>query len=289
MRPPSVLREYIQKKTAGGSSRIISNSSFSKRGATTLVATTAAGAAVLTSVDADADADVDDDDDDAHELSTPSWPPNEASSATTFKDFVDIKSSTNIIQRSYWFRWRVQGLSKFNRIHLIFLWLSFYPVILQLEEEEEEVLGVFLTMPLQKSLVICTFLQTVCVSHQKAYHLCNNTNFHSYQNFTQKSVAANGWLLFQIKTWSQMSHHNIRLSQLHILTICCSRLGLFASYQKHNIMVITCTFITITNWTICRGRWMGLFQIQSRLTRPITLNLHMSKLDKFVYNNRVFV
>lgn len=99
MRPPSVLREYIQKKTAGGSSRIISkSSSFSKRGATTLVATTAAGAAVLTSVDAD----VDDDDDDAHELSTtPSWPPNEASSATTFKDFVDIKSSTNIIQRSY--------------------------------------------------------------------------------------------------------------------------------------------------------------------------------------------
>ncbi|CAK9222235.1 unnamed protein product [Sphagnum troendelagicum] len=97
MRPPSVLREYIQKKTAGGSSRIISNSSFSKRGATSLVATAAAGAAVLTSVDAD----VDDDDDDAHELSTPSWPPNEASSATTFKDFVDIKSSTNIIQRSY--------------------------------------------------------------------------------------------------------------------------------------------------------------------------------------------
>jgi hypothetical protein len=91
-----VLREYIQKKTASGASRIISNS-FSKRGATTLVATTAAGAAVLTSVDAD----VDDDDDDAHELSTPSWPPNEASSATTFKDFVDIKSSTNIIQRSY--------------------------------------------------------------------------------------------------------------------------------------------------------------------------------------------
>ncbi|CAM6027339.1 unnamed protein product [Sphagnum balticum] len=102
MRPPSVLREYIQKKTAGGSSRIISNSSsFSKRGATTLLATTAAGAAaVLTSVDADVDDD--DDDDDAHELSTtPSWPPNEASSATTFKDFVDIKSSTNIIQRSY--------------------------------------------------------------------------------------------------------------------------------------------------------------------------------------------
>jgi hypothetical protein len=98
MRPPSVLREYIQKKTAGGgSSRILSNSSLSKRGATTLVATTA-GAAVLTSVDADVD---DDDDDDAHELSTPSWPPNEASSATTFKDFVDIKSSTNIIQRSY--------------------------------------------------------------------------------------------------------------------------------------------------------------------------------------------
>ncbi len=97
MRPPSVLREYIQKKTASGASRIISNSSFSKRGATTLVATIAAGAAVLTSVDAD----VDDDDDDAHELSTPSWPPNEASSATTFKDFVDIKSSTNIIQRSY--------------------------------------------------------------------------------------------------------------------------------------------------------------------------------------------
>jgi hypothetical protein len=121
---------------------------------------------------------------------------------------------------------------------LIFLWLSFYPVILQLaeeeeEEEEEEVLGVFLTMPLQKSLVICTFLQSVCVSHQKAYHLCNNnTNFHSYQNFTENLLQQMGVIVSDQNMISDVSHHNIRLSQLHILTICCSRLGLFASYRS---------------------------------------------------------
>jgi hypothetical protein len=60
------------------------------------------------------------------------------------------------------------------------------------EEEEEEVLGVFLTMRLQKSLMICTFLQSVCVSHQKAYQLCNNTNFHSYQNFTENLLQQMG-------------------------------------------------------------------------------------------------
>jgi hypothetical protein len=117
---------------------------------------------------------------------------------------------------------------------LIFLWLSFYPVILQLEEEEEEeeeeVVGVFLTMPLQKSLVICTFLQSV--SHQKAYHLCDNTNFHTYQNFTENLLQQMGVIVSDQNMISDVSHHNIRLSQLHILTICCSRLGLFASYQS---------------------------------------------------------